>query len=80
MAPDWWFPLGAYDQVMNEWFLQGPAGLDNRANPALFVAGALNPESKAAAEHALGLFLRLSPNSFRQQTMIARSRSRACHA
>jgi predicted permease len=54
VAPDWWFPLGVYDQVINEWFLQGPKGLDNRANPALFVAGALKPGvTKATAAQAL---------------------------
>ena len=54
VAPDWWFPLGVYDQVINEWFVQGPRGLDNRANPTLFVAAALKPGvTKPAAEQAL---------------------------
>jgi predicted permease len=54
VAPDWWFPLGTYDRVINEWFLQGPKGLDNRTNPALFVAGALKPGvTRATAEQAL---------------------------
>ena len=46
--------LGVYDQVINEWFVQGPRGLDNRANATLFVAGALKPGvTKPAAEQAL---------------------------
>jgi predicted permease len=54
ISPDWWLPLGTYDQVINEWFREGPKGLDNRANHALFVAGALKSGlTRAAAERAL---------------------------
>jgi predicted permease len=62
VSPDWWFPLGTYDRVINKWFREGPRGLDDRANHALFVAGALKPGlTKEAAERALdALALRLA--------------------
>jgi predicted permease len=54
ISVDWWFPLGTYDRVINEWFREGPRGLDDRANYALFVAGALRPGlTRAAAEREL---------------------------
>jgi predicted permease len=54
LSPDWWFPLGTYDRLINEWFREGPRGLGDRANHTLFVAGALKPGlSRAAAEQAL---------------------------
>lgn len=61
VSPDWWFPLGTYDRVINEWFRDGPRGLDDRAKHALFVAGALKPGlTRTAAEEALdALTLRL---------------------
>src|SRR5262249_13883524 len=34
LSPDWWFPLGAYDRLINEWFRTGPKALDDRANHA----------------------------------------------
>ena len=40
VSPDWWFPLGAYDGVVNEMFKQaGTTGLADRANHALNLAG-----------------------------------------
>lgn len=45
IAPDWWFPLGAYEQLINQWFQDGPPTLADRANHALFVAGALRPNA-----------------------------------
>jgi predicted permease len=54
MAPDWYFPLGVHDRLMNEWFRQGPRRLDDRGNHTLFLAGALAPGvTRAAAEDAL---------------------------
>jgi len=41
ISTDWWFPLGTYDRLINEWF--GVRGLDDRANHALFVAGVIRP-------------------------------------
>ena len=52
ISTDWWFPLGAYDQLINQSF--GTKGLDDRANHALFVAGVLKPGvTTAAASEAL---------------------------
>ncbi|HEY7286405.1 MAG TPA: ABC transporter permease [Vicinamibacterales bacterium] len=54
VSPDWWFPLGTYDRVINEWFRDGPKGLEDRGNHALFVAGALRPGlTTAGADRAL---------------------------
>jgi MacB-like periplasmic core domain/FtsX-like permease family len=54
ISVDWWFPLGTYDRVINEWFREGPRGLDDRANHTLFVAGALKAGlTRAAAEREL---------------------------
>jgi putative ABC transport system permease protein len=75
VSPDWWFPLGTYDRVINEWFREGPRGLDDRANHALFVAGALKPGlTKEAAERALdALALRLAeefPGTDRERSFV----------
>ncbi len=54
VAPQWWFPLGSYDILMNEMFRQSATGLDDRANHALNLAGALRSGlTREAAEHAL---------------------------
>ena len=54
VAPQWWFPLGSYDAVMNEMFRQGALGLDDRASHALNITGALRPGlTREAAEHAV---------------------------
>ncbi|HEY7292835.1 MAG TPA: ADOP family duplicated permease [Vicinamibacterales bacterium] len=52
VSPDWWFPLGTYDKVINEWFRDGPRGLDDRANHTLFLAGSLEPGLTRAAADA----------------------------
>jgi putative ABC transport system permease protein len=75
VSPDWWFPLGTYDRVINEWFREGPRGLDDRANHALFVAGALKPGlTKEAAERALdALAMRLAeqfPGTDRERSYV----------
>src|SRR5229473_6560038 len=52
ISTDWWFPLGSYDRLINEWL--GVRGLDDRANHALFVAGVLRPGlTRPAAAQAL---------------------------
>ncbi len=54
VAPQWWFPLGSYDILMNEMFRETGTGLDDRANHALNLAGALRSGlTREAAEHAL---------------------------
>lgn len=54
IAPDWWFPLGAYEQIINQWFQDGPRALAERANHALFVVGALRTDvTRAAASQRL---------------------------
>ncbi len=54
VAPEWWFPLGACEQLINQWFQDGPAALTSRANHALFVAGVLRPGvTRAAARERL---------------------------
>lgn len=54
ISPDWWFPLGAYEQLINEWFQDRPGRGDDRANHAFFVAGALKPDvTQTVAEQSL---------------------------
>ena len=54
VAPQWWFPLGSYDIIMNEMFRQSAAAFDDRANHALNLTGALRPGlTRQAAEKAL---------------------------
>ncbi len=54
LSPEWWFPLGAYDVLVNDMFQQGAGGLGGRRNYALNIAGALKPGlSRAAAEQGL---------------------------
>jgi hypothetical protein len=54
VAPQWWFPLGSYNILMNEMFRETGTGLDDRANHALNLAGALRSGlTREAAELAL---------------------------
>jgi predicted permease len=54
LSPEWWFPLGSYDIVVNEMFKVRDTGLGDRRNRALNLAGALpHGVSLAAAERAL---------------------------
>ena len=58
VAPQWWFPLGSYDSIMNEMFRQAATGLGDRANHALNLSGSLRPgmtrEAAAKALDAVG--------------------------
>ena len=57
ISPEWWFPLGSYDAVVNDQFKQRGTGLDDRGNFALNLVGALRPGvSEAAATRALDAF------------------------
>src|SRR5213593_4469694 len=57
MSPQWWFPLGSYDVVVNEVFKQRTTGLTDRGNYAVNVAGVLKPGiGRAAADQALDAF------------------------
>jgi predicted permease len=54
VSPEWWFPLGTYDIVVNEMFRQRATGLGDRGNHALNLTGALRPGlSRDAAAQAL---------------------------
>ena len=54
LSPEWWFPLGAYDSVVNDMFKQRTTGLMDRGNHPLNLAGALKPGATiASAESAL---------------------------
>ncbi len=46
VSPQWWFPLGSYDAIVNEMFKQRATGLTDRGNYALNLAGALKPGSR----------------------------------
>jgi predicted permease len=58
VSPEWWFPLGSYDAVVNELFKQRATGLNDRGNYPLNLAGALRPgvtaEQAAPVLDALG--------------------------
>lgn len=43
LSPEWWFPLGSYDAIVNEMFRQRATGLDDRGNRPLNLAAALRP-------------------------------------
>src|SRR5438093_2293652 len=54
VSPQWWFPLGSYDDIMNEMFKARATGLTDRLNRAVNLAGVLKPGvGKASAEQAL---------------------------
>ena len=57
MSPQWWFPLGSFDVVVNEWFKQRATGLNDRGHYALNLVGMLKPGiAAAAADPALDRF------------------------
>lgn len=81
ISPDWWFPLGAYEQLINEWFQNDSAGLDDRANHAFFVAGALKPDvtQTAAAQRLDALSVQLGetlPGTDRDRAFVLTEMSR----
>src|SRR6266516_5159012 len=43
VSPQWWFPLGSYDVIVNEVFRQRATGLTDRGNYAVNLAGILKP-------------------------------------
>ena len=45
VSPEWWFPLGSFDIVVNEMFKQRATGLNDRGHYALNLAAALRPEA-----------------------------------
>jgi putative ABC transport system permease protein len=54
VSPEWWFPLGCYDTIVNEMFKTRTTGLTDRGNYPLNVAGLLREGvSEAAADAAL---------------------------
>src|SRR5262249_14335467 len=53
-SPEWWFPIGSYDIVVNETFKVIDTGLSDRRNYALNLVGVLAPGlSRLGAEQAL---------------------------
>jgi hypothetical protein len=81
MSPQWWFPLGSYDIIVNEVFKQRTTGLTDRGNYAVNIAGVLKPGvgRVAADQHSMR-----SPNSWTPSTpaptTIRRFCSPACRA
>jgi len=53
VAPQWWFPLGSYDTIVNEMFKHRASGLSDRGNYALNLAGALKPGVTAASAETM---------------------------
>jgi putative ABC transport system permease protein len=54
LSPEWWFPLGSFDTIVNEMFRQRATGLEDRGHYAVNLAGALKPGvTREAAERAL---------------------------
>jgi predicted permease len=43
VSPELWFPLGAYDQVVNDLFKQQATGIGDRSSDALILVGHLKP-------------------------------------
>jgi predicted permease len=74
-SPQWWFPLGSYDILVNEAFKSRDTGLSDRRNHDLNLVGALRPGvSRAAGEQALDVFSRqlaaAYPDTDRDQAFI----------
>ena len=54
LSPEWWFPLGSFDTIVNEMFKRRATGLQDRGHYAVNLAGALRPGlSRQAADQAL---------------------------
>ncbi|PYR02779.1 MAG: hypothetical protein DMF97_03720 [Acidobacteria bacterium] len=59
LSPEWWFPLGSFDTIVNEMFKQRTSGLTDRGHYAVNLAGALRAGvSREAAEKALDALAR----------------------
>src|SRR5262245_14128860 len=59
LSPQWWFPLGSFDTIVNEMFKQRATGLEDRGHYAVNLAGALRPGlSREAADRALEVLAR----------------------
>jgi predicted permease len=57
LSPEWWFPLGSYDTIVNEMFKQRATGLTDRGNYPLNLAAALRSGvSRSSAETMLDTF------------------------
>jgi len=57
LSPEWWFPLGSYDTIVNEMFRQRATGLTDRGNCPLNLAAALRAGvSQSSAEAMLETF------------------------
>jgi predicted permease len=75
VSPEWWFPLGTFDTIVNEMFKQRATGLTDRGHYAVNLAGALKPGvTREAAERALdGLGKRMEadyPTTDKNQTFV----------
>jgi putative ABC transport system permease protein len=81
ISPDWYFPLGADERLINQWFHEGPGRVDDRANHAFFVAGALKPDVlPTAAEQRLEVLSaqlgQAFPGTDRDRAFVLREMSR----
>jgi putative ABC transport system permease protein len=75
LSPEWWFPLGSYDIVVNEMFRARDTGLVDRRNHVLNLAGALRSglTRSAALQRLEAIGQRLGatfPESDRDQTFL----------
>ena len=75
LSPEWWFPLGSYDVVVNEMFRVRDTGLVDRRNRALNLAGAVSPglTRSSAVQRLEAIAQRLAaafPESDRDQTFL----------
>jgi predicted permease len=75
LSPQWWFPLGSFDTIVNEMFKQRATGLEDRGHYSVNLAGALRPGlSRQAAEQALDVVARRlnvdHPQTDKDQTFV----------
>src|SRR4030095_5323428 len=75
VSPEWWFPLGTFDTIVNEMFKQRATGLTDRGHYAVNLAGALKPGvTREAAERALDTLARRMetehPTTDKDQTFV----------
>jgi len=65
VSPEWWFPLGSYDVIVNEMFKTRTTGLTDRGNYPLNLAAALRPgTSEKATAAALDAFGQQLSNAY----------------
>ena len=79
VSPEWWFPLGCYDTIVNEMFKTRTTGLTDRGNYPINLAAALAPGvTQASAESVLDTLAGSCPTPIPAAIAIRPSHSVRC--